>query len=268
MRPAARLPPGQAMVDPLLSLGALSLTLATHPVGPGSDPGPNPACPSDMRLVAGTHYDNMYHLCTDPQEGRKDWHCYRYAEALSVMEGPATEVRVCMDRFEAPNRRGARPLVMHSYRSAKRFCERRNKRLCTEREWELACEGPDHRPWVYGWAVDVKLCNSNKRWLAVDFEAFGKGPEEARSESDRLWQGTPSGRYRTCMSPFGIVDMMGNVEEWVTTRSGRKWPGALMGGFWAKPWTGCRGTNDAHQPGFAFYETGFRCCKSPAGSPP
>ena len=36
-----------------------------------------------------------------------------------------------------------------------------------------------------------------------------------------------------------------------------------MGGFWAKPWTGCRGTNDAHEPSFEFYETGFRCCADP-----
>jgi formylglycine-generating enzyme required for sulfatase activity len=65
------------------------------------------------------------------------------------------------------------------------------------------------------------------------------------------------------MSAFGVFDMMGNVEEWVTTRKGRRFPGALMGGFWAKPWTGCRGTNDAHEPGFVFYETGFRCCAEP-----
>jgi hypothetical protein len=47
-----------------------------------------------------------------------------------------------------------------------------------------------------------------------------------------------------------------------------------MGGFWAKPWTGCRGTNDAHEPSFTFYETGFRCCAEPGtltgddGAPP
>ena len=67
-------------------------------------------------------------------------------------------------------------------------------------------------------------------------------------EAKRLWQGTPSGRFSACVSAFGIYDMMGNVEEWVTTRKGRRFPGALMGGFWAKPWTGCRGTNDAHEP--------------------
>ena len=36
-----------------------------------------------------------------------------------------------------------------------------------------------------------------------------------------------------------------------------------MGGFWAKPWTSCRGTNDAHEPTFVFYETGFRYCAEP-----
>jgi hypothetical protein len=251
------------MIDPVLSLGALSLSLATAPAPASSDPGPSPECPPDMRLVVGQHRDMMAHLCVDPRPGRKDTHCYRYAEGLSAMEGAVTDVRVCMDQYEAPNRRGARPLVMHSFRSAKRFCQRRGKRLCTEQEWEVACEGPWHQPWVYGWALDVRLCNSNRQWKAVDFEAFGGDPEVARRESDRLWQGTPSGRYRTCVSPFGIFDMMGNVEEWVSSREGRRWPGALMGGFWAKPWTGCRGTNDAHQPGFAFYETGFRCCQTP-----
>lgn len=252
------------MVDPLLSLGALSISLATAPATSAGDPGPHPACPPDMRLVEGHHYEEMHHLCTDPRKGRKDWHCYRYAEGLSAMEGAKTPIRVCMDQYEAPNRRGAHPLVMHSFRSAERFCKRRGKRMCTEQEWELACEGPHHSPWVYGWSVNVKLCNSNKPWKAVDFEAFGKDPEGARRESDRLWQGVPSGRYATCMSPFGIFDLMGNVEEWVRSRPSRTWPGALMGGFWAKPWTGCRGTNDAHGPGFAFYETGFRCCQEPS----
>jgi len=221
-----------------------------------------------MRLVSGRHYDSTYHLCTKPQKGtKKALHCYRYAEGITALEGPITDLHVCMDRFEAPNRRGAPPMVMQSYKTARKWCAQRGKRLCTEQEWELACEGPHHLPLAYGWGVNVRLCNSSKAWKAVDFDAFGKGPEEAKKESDRLWQGAPSGRYRTCVSPFGIYDMMGNVEEWVTSRSWRRVPGSLMGGFWAKPWTGCRGTNDAHQPSFVFYETGFRCCREPLAEP-
>lgn len=220
-----------------------------------------------MRLVQGRHYDNVAHVCLDARQDVKDTHCYRYQEGISILEGPVREVRVCVDQYEAPNVRGAKPKVMASYNSATRWCEKRDKRLCSEREWELSCEGPRHLPLAYGWGVNVKLCNSNKRWKQVNFEAFGKSTKESRAETNRLWQGTPSGRYKTCISPFGVYDMMGNVEEWVQSRSSRRWPGALMGGFWAKPWTGCRGTNDAHRPHFAFYETGFRCCKDPPPIP-
>ncbi|MEM9695513.1 MAG: SUMF1/EgtB/PvdO family nonheme iron enzyme, partial [Myxococcota bacterium] len=227
------------------------------------DPGPSPACPADTRLVQGLHHDEMGHVCLDERQDGNATHCYRYADGWSVLGGATTSVRVCMDQFEAPNRRGARPMVLQSFRSAEKWCAKRGRRLCTEQEWELACEGPQYLPWVYGWSVDTRLCNSNKGWKPVDFEAFGKDRATARKETDRLWQGTPSGRYQMCISSFGIYDLMGNVEEWVVSRSRRTKPGSLMGGFWAKPWTGCRGTNDAHQPTFAFYETGFRCCVDP-----
>jgi len=254
------------------------MVLATGAPARSIDPGPSPVCPADMRLVEGVHHEHVTHLCLDElpevlpagrlanrKKGRaKDLHCFHYAEDLSILEGEATPIRVCMDQFEAPNRRGARPLVMQSYRSAEGWCAKAGKRVCAEREWELACEGPNHLPLNYGWAVNTKLCNSNKGWRAVDFAKFGASLEDARREAEKLWQGSPSGHYRSCVSAFGIHDMNGNVEEWVTSRSGRPWPGALMGGFWAKPWTGCRGTNDAHEPTFVFYETGFRCCKEPS----
>jgi sulfatase modifying factor 1 len=255
----------------MLSLGLFTLALASS-MGLAaaatsgamhSDPGPSPECPEDMRLVWGEHHDEVQHLCLDPRRDAKDTHCFAYAEGVTALEGERTSIRVCMDRFEAPNQAGAKPMVMRSYESGRRWCEKRGKRMCTEAEWETACEGPEQLPYAYGWAVARSVCNSDKQWKPVDFARFGKDPEQAAAESDRLWQGSPSGRYAGCVSPFGIGDMMGNVEEWVTSRRGRKHPGALMGGFWAKPWTGCRGTNDAHEPTFAFYETGFRCCAEP-----
>jgi hypothetical protein len=264
----------RAVLDPWLTLVALALTLAGAPALPkvladplrapnNAMPGVSARCPSDMRLVVGTHHDDMAHLCSDARDEAGASHCYRYHEGFSILEGPITEIDVCMDEYEAPNKRGARPMVLQSYDGAVKWCSKLGKRLCSEQEWELGCEGPERRPWAYGWAVDTKLCNSGKGWRAVDFAAFGKTRDEAKAESDRLWQGSLSGRYKTCVSPFGVVDMMGNVEEWVTSRPTRKHGGALMGGFWAKPWTGCRGTNDAHGTNFAFYETGFRCCKAP-----
>jgi formylglycine-generating enzyme required for sulfatase activity len=251
------------MLAPLFDLAALAITVLTLPAAPALDPGPSPRCPKDMRLVAGTHYDEMEHLCVDPRRDTKDTHCFAYHEGLSAEEGKVTSVHVCMDQFEAPNIRGEKPFVMKSFKSATKWCAARKKRVCTEEEWEMACEGEEHRPLAYGWRVDATLCNSNKQWRPFDVKKLYGDGDDADKEVERLWQGSPSGAYQTCVSPFGIYDMMGNVEEWVTSRKSRKFPGALMGGFWAKPWTGCRGTNDAHEPTFTFYETGFRCCKDP-----
>ena len=255
------------MLAPLFDLAALAITVLSAPAAPALDPGPSPLCPKDMRLVVGTHYDEMEHLCIDTRRDTKDTHCFAYHEGLSAEEGKVTPIRVCMDQFEAPNIRGEKPFVMKSFKSAKKWCGARKKRVCTEEEWEMACEGEEHRPLAYGWHVDATLCNSNKQWRPFDVKKLYSDGDDADKEVERLWQGAPSGAYQTCVSPFGVYDMMGNVEEWVAARATRKFPGALMGGFWAKPWTGCRGTNDAHEPSFTFYETGFRCCADPIASP-
>lgn len=230
---------------------------------PPPDPGPNPACPSDMRLVTGVHYDEMERLCLQEKAHR----CWSYVPHATVTQGERRDVRVCMDQFEAPNERGAKPFVMKDFGQAQRWCSERGKRLCSEEEFETACEGVDLRPYFYGFAVDPAICNASKPWLAFDAKALDAGGEKARKEVDRLWQGSNSGEYERCRTREGIYDLIGNVEEWVTSRKGRRWPGALMGGFWAKPWVGCRGTNDAHRPTFAFYEVGWRCCADPTERP-
>jgi formylglycine-generating enzyme len=251
------------LLDPVVATLALAVGMLHVPAAPSLDPGPNPECPSDMRLVAGTHAEEVQHLCVEPRKDKKDTHCFAYWEGGTAEEGARTDIRVCMDQFEAPNKKGARPLVMQSFRMAERWCSERRKRVCTEQEWELACEGDERRPLAYGWAVNRTTCNSDKQWRPFDAAALQAGGDEEKKELEKLWQGATSGTYLSCVSPSGIHDMMGNVEEWVATRKGRKFPGALMGGFWAKPWTGCRGTNDAHEPTFTFYETGFRCCSDP-----
>ncbi len=251
------------MADPFVTAFTITLGIATMPASTVGDPGPDPSCPNDMRLVTGTHFEDVEHYCLDPRKDTRDTHCYAYAEGISALFGATSDISVCMDQFEAPNKKGTDPYVMQSYKGGKKWCEERGKRMCSEQEWETACEGPDFRALSYGWSVDKKICNSDKQWRKVDFDVFNKGGKPAEEESRRLWQGAPSGRYVDCVSPFGIFDMQGNVEEWVTSRTTRKFPGSLMGGFWAKPWTGCRGTNDAHQPSFMFYETGFRCCAEP-----
>jgi hypothetical protein len=242
-------------------LGAPTSAVTAH----GSvDPGPSAACPADMRLVDTTHYDDVEHLCIDWRDSVK--RCFAYHPDYTAAHGPK-HLRFCMDVFEGPNEPGKRARVMDTFPEAQAFCASKQKRLCSEYEWEAACEQGDERPWQYGWSVDKKVCNSNKSWKPFDEKLLGAGGETAKKESDRLWQGSLAGEHPSCQTKDGIRDLMGNVEEWVTSSRRRKFPGALMGGFWAKPWTGCRGTNDAHDPAFfRFYEVGLRCCAEPKES--
>lgn len=234
---------------------AVALVAATEA---GAQPEASP-CPEGMRLVDHDHYEVIDRVCTDKRDGK---HCYAYKPGSNRPRGERTHLRFCIDTYEAPNVRGAKPLVMQSGVDGAAWCAARGKRLCREAEWESACEGPDLLPWPYGWSADGNACNSGQRWRPFDAEALKRGGEKGEAELARLWQGEPCGARATCASRYGVFDMAGNVEEWVTSRAGRTWPATLIGGFWAKPWPGCRGANDAHETTFRFYETGFRCCRS------
>ena len=168
----------------------------------------------------------------------------------------------CIDRYEAPNIEGALPLVMQSLVDAEAFCGARGKRVCREREWEAACRSHDNRLWSRGNKPERKTCNNGHQWVAYDIDRFAN-PRTQADEVARLFRASPSGSFHRCHTPEGVFDLDGNVEEWVLSDNpSSPWRGTLKGGFWAKPYTQCLGSNDVHEPTFRFYETGFRCCAS------
>jgi formylglycine-generating enzyme required for sulfatase activity len=184
---------------------------------------------------------------------------------------PANMVRVhdfCVDRYEAPNRRRSKPLVMQSANEADAWCQAHRKRLCTEDEWTAACEGDDHRQYPYGDTYEYSRCNDDKAWKQVDEARLARWPaSDAQSHARELYQASRSGTKSKCVSQAGAYDMTGNVEEWVvrTREHANAWPYILTGCYWSGCYGGgkptCRSTNSAHGPEFRFYETGFRCCK-------
>ena len=172
---------------------------------------------------------------------------------------PTKAMRYCIDRFEYPNKKGEYPVVFVNFHESEDMCKKANKRLCTEDEWTFACEGEDAMPYPYGFDRDKDACVVDKAWKPYDPNAYGKGKEAVAAELDRLWQGVASGAQPKCKSPFGVYDMIGNVDEW--TRSavpGR--PSILKGGYWGPVRTRCRPTTRAHGEAHAFYQQGFRCC--------
>ena len=230
-------------------------------LAPPSPAAPSVTCPDDMVLVEGTHHEQIQRLCLDYRMGK----CWDFFPQLNMYEARHTPISVCMDRFEWPNRRGEEPHVMMRFVEAEASCASVGKRLCSEFEWEKACEGPQNTPWPYGWKKQIDTCNVDKPFRPYSESKLSSQQKAVRdAETRRLWQGEPSGARAGCESAYGVIDIVGNVEEWVTT-SRPEWPyrSSLKGGYWAKPWTHCRGTNEGHGPQFRYYEIGFRCCRDP-----
>jgi len=88
------------------------------------------------------------------------------------------------------------PVGNVSWFEAKAYCEWRGGRLPSEAEWEKAARGKNGNEYPWG-----------NEW----------NPKFANTGDDGEWEDgvAPVGAYKMNMSPFGVMDMAGNVWEWV-----------------------------------------------------
>jgi hypothetical protein len=172
---------------------------------------------------------------------------------------------VCVDLYEAPNKKGERPTVMVDALEAEAWCSERGKRLCTEDEWTAACEGPGKWPYPYGLDHEPGRCNDDKLYRGRQEDLLNQWPgRKARREVARLWQGDRSGERGGCVSAWGVHDTLGNVEEWTRSRKASENFGhVLKGRFWAGEKYACQWGVRSHADKFRYYEVGFRCCQAP-----
>jgi formylglycine-generating enzyme required for sulfatase activity len=163
---------------------------------------------------------------------------------------------------QPPKDKLAHPVVNVSWDDARQYCEwlsqvtGKTVRLPTEAEWEKAARGnKDQREYPWGDDFDVMKCNS--------FELD-------------LRDTTPVGIFLGGKSPFGCLDMSGNVWEWVHDWYAedyyRQGPGrdlrgprsgesrAVRGGSWNNEPRNLRVSNrNRNDPGNRNDNLGFRC---------
>lgn len=177
--------------------------------------------------------------------------------------------RFCIDRYEAPNVAGAKPLLMQSALDGEAWCKERGKRLCREREWVRACGGPSYWNYPYGITYRRATCNDDKTYRVPRWASLRAWPSDAaRAEVTRLDQSEPSGSRAGCVSPEGVYDLTGNVAEWVvrTEDNPTNHDHVVKGCYWNQCYRpphapACDYVNYAHQGAERSYEMGFRCCR-------
>lgn len=140
------------------------------------------------------------------------------------------------------------PVVNVNWLEAKKFCNSIGKRLPTEEEWEKAARGVDGRRFPWG-----------NNWPSCHLANFNGNPGQGCGSSIT----SNVGNKIKGISPYGVLDMAGNVFEFVNITSPDDNTTVIKGGGWSSefqhlPSSYRRVTGDDH----ANTNLGFRCAKS------
>ncbi len=293
-------PPSSASAPVTSSTPAAPASVSAPPAVPTADagadagdtlPGVTEGCPEGMVLVEGDYCPEVEQTCLEyhdeyikdqakkkkqrdkgekVQKSTVSERCLKYAEPTQCLSKERKHMRFCVDRYEYPNKKGELPALLISWTDAKKTCEGLGKRLCSEAEFNFACEGEAMLPYTYGYERDPQKCSIDKPYRKREKKLFRyekcMTKPQCKAELEKLDQRLPAGSLPACVSPFGVYDMNGNINEWVEIPK-KKYPdrSGLKGGWWGPVRGRCRPTVDFHKEDDYGYEEGFRCCGDASG---
>ncbi len=238
----------QVLVDAGASADAASVFST---MSPSQLTGPPAACPADMVLASGQYCPDPVQTCLrwlDPPGPYRQYRCAEYASPAKCT-GERRAERFCIDKEEYAKPGDELPLAHQSWTSADAVCRAQDKRLCLESEWQFACEGEEMRPYPYGFRRDATACNIDRS----DLGHPNAGLRDLRAKISE---------YPACLSPFGVHDMSGNVEEWATLDDGHAPQRSTMKGAWWLPGKNtCRARTLGHGEVYEGAQVGIRCCR-------
>ena len=141
------------------------------------------------------------------------------------------------------------PVTDVNWSEARTFCAFAGGRLPTEDEWEKAARGGDGREYPWGQKLDCARAN----WGNFDNE----GPCADKNPGKPV----DVGSYPQGASPFGVLDMAGNVWEWVADKYDREPTRRVVrGGSCCSYFVEPRSANrNAWDPNHRDGDLGFRC---------
>lgn len=161
------------------------------------------------------------------------------------------------------------PVIMVSWYDASAYCHWAGMNLLTEAQWELASRGTDGR--IYPWG------NNELDGTRMNFADTNMRVNWADLEVDDGYRFTaPVGSYPAGASPYGILDLSGNVWEWTADwytadyyqhspvenppgPSSGQWR-VIRGGAWDSSNIYTRSAfRNAFEPEARFDNIGFRC---------
>ncbi|QIV79655.1 formylglycine-generating enzyme family protein [Mycolicibacterium frederiksbergense] len=201
------------------------VTVAERPLEPADFPG----VPPD-ELVPGALVFQPTNRPVDLRDWRQWWTwvpgaCWRHPF------GPDSSSPSFQDRLD-------HPVVQVAYPDAAAYADWAGRRLPTEAQWEYAARAGAHT--AYAWGDEVR---PDGRLMANTWQ----GMFPYRNDGALGWVGTsPVGTFPA--NGFGLVDMIGNVWEWTTTRYTRQHqPGQPAVGCCPPPPPSASGDPAVHQ---------------------